>query len=104
MRTLSNETVVALPHDVLVSEGESQKDRLLREVMEELFSGIPDKRTTKPSFVLSDGTKCFVKKFFAPRPNEEGEIIYGFDVELEDSPLSHLEFAVKCSGWERGLA
>jgi len=104
MITPSNENVVSLPHDTLTAEGESQKDRLLQEVMETLFLIIPDKKTTNPSFVLSDGTACFIKKFFAPRHNDDGEMIYGFDVEVDNSTISHLEFSVKCSGWERCLS
>lgn len=99
----SNDNVSSMPYDVLIKEGSSQKDRLLKEVMEHLFSVVPDKKPETPSFTLSDGTKCYVKKFFAPRTNHEHEIIYGFDVILEDTSLSHLEFVVKCSGWERVL-
>lgn len=103
MTHFSNDNLTSIPHEVLISEGISQKDRLLKEVMECLFASLPEKTTTDPSFLLSDGTQCFLKKFFAPRKNADDETIYGFDVVIDNGPLSHLEFVVKCSGWERSI-
>lgn len=99
-----NESNVAeLPLAAFFREGWSQTDRILQEVMQSLFMELPDKRQNDPTpvFTLADGTKCFLKKFAAPYENQDGDLVYGFDIKLDSGPLSHLEFVVKCSGWER---
>ncbi len=104
MKTIERETIAQLPLDCLVKEGKSQRDRIAKDVMEFLFAKLPDKASLHPDFYLDDGTKCWIKKFHPPRKDENGDYIYGFDVKLgEGSPLSHLEFSVRCSGWERNL-
>lgn len=73
--------------------------------MAALFAQLPDSASGAPDFQLSDGTKCWVKKFYAPKKNNDDEWVYGFDVKFEEGQaLAHLEFSVACSGWERVLA
>lgn len=91
-----------LPLGMLIKEGESQKERVAAEVMEALFARLPNDVQRDHDFELSDGTKCWIKKFHPPRKSEEDGWIYGFDVKFSpESPLTHLEFSVRCSGWER---
>lgn len=93
--------VTSVPIEKWMQEGKSQADRRIIEVMAHLFNDLPDRDGADvPSFKLEDGTECQVRKFTAPRMRD-GEAIYGFDVKFNDGPLSHLEFSVRCSGWER---
>ena len=95
--------VVQIPLDKMVKEGVSQKERRVKEVMEALFSALPDGGENH-DFVLADGTKCWIKKFHPPRECEKDGMIYGFDVKFSPaSPLVHLEFSVRCTGWERAF-
>ena len=93
--------VSSVPIDSFMKEGRSQCNRRILEIMTSLFSFLPDKPGNKnPDFVLSDGAECRIVKFAAPR-ERDGEFIYGFDVKINSGPLSHVEFSVRCSGWER---
>lgn len=99
-----NHTIVQMPLGMLVREGESQRNRIVQEVMNALFERLPTTVSHKPSFSLSDGTQCWIKAFHKPKKNSDDEWVYGFDVKFaEGEPLSHLEFSVRCSGWERAL-
>lgn len=99
---VSEKNIVQVPFETLVREGLSQRDRIVTQVMTALWETLPDKAESKPSFMLPDGTKCWLKKFSAPYQDESGQLVYGFDVQFEESnALHHLEFAVTCSGWER---
>jgi len=96
--------IVQMPLGMYVREGESQRDRVVQEVMAALFERLPATISSKADFKLSDGTKCWVKAFHEPKKNSDDEMVYGFDVKFaEGGPLSHLEFSVRCSGWERAL-
>jgi hypothetical protein len=96
-------TVAHLPFQTFISEKQSQKDRVLLEVMEKLFSMMPERGTPtdgQPDFTLKDGTQCWVRGFVSPgavgdNPNPR----YGFDVKLKGGKLDHLEFMVNCTGW-----
>lgn len=91
-----------VPVEKYIDEAVSQKDRRVMEVMNALFSRLPDATGEKPDFVLADGTECRIKKFHPPRANGKDGIIYGFDVTFAPGePLSLLEFSVSCSGFER---
>lgn len=97
----TNQSVTSIPVEKWIQEGESQADRRIMEVMQRLFNDLPERDVTDiPSFKLDDGTECYIRKFAAPRVRD-GETIYGFDVKFNNGPLSHLEFSVRCSGWER---
>ena len=92
-----------LPSNVLLEEKRSQKNRIVKEVMEVLFDRLPDKKirtlTREYDFTLKDGTKCWIKQFVEPREDDD-ELYYCFDVWFEEGkPLSHLEFKVTCSGF-----
>jgi hypothetical protein len=101
METAPSNNVTQIPVDCLMKEGQSQSNRRVQEVMGVLFSKLPDKPGNKnPDFILADGTECRIVKFAAPR-ERDGEILYGFDVKFNSGPLTHLEFSVRCSGWER---
>lgn len=94
--------IAQIPAEVLIKQMRSQRDRRVQEVMEALFAQIPDKPgNVTPDFTLADGTACRIVKFAAPR-ERDGEYIYGFDVKFDKGPLHHLEFAVRCSGFEGG--
>lgn len=102
------DNITMVPFDLLVSEGRSQRNRYEKEVMEALFALLPrevDKNNDSPSFVLADGTRCWLKAFSAPGVREDNnQLQYGFDVKFpEGHPLAHLEFTVKCTGWERSF-
>ena len=60
--------IATMPFDILIKEGESQRDRHIKEVMDVLFALLPCKNSDnlEPSFLLSDGTKCWIKAFFFP--------------------------------------
>ena len=101
MKPISSSNVTPIPIDCLMREGQSQSNRRVLEVMEILFSNLPNKPGNEnPDFVLTDGTECRIVKFAAPR-ERDGEILYGFDVKFNSGALTHLEFSVRCSGWER---
>lgn len=91
--------ITQVPVDIYVREGRSQKDRRVKEVMDALFARLPDKPGAVPDFLLSDGTECRIVKFATPR-ERDGEYWYGFDVKFNSGPIAHLEFSVRCSGWE----
>ena len=97
--------IAQVPLCLLEREGQSQRDRVLMEVMEKLFTQLPKDENRPHDFVLSNGTKCWVKKFSPPGERSDGTVAYGFDVKFSDeAPLSHMEFFVKCTGWERNLS
>jgi len=96
-------TVVPIPLETFFSEGTSQKDRVLQDLHDFLFACLPDREVAGLTFVLENGTECFVKKFSPPRCDDTRGIVYGFDVAFDRGPLSHLEFMVECTGWEREL-
>lgn len=96
---------VVQPVELLIKEAESQRNRALEEVMQKLYGLIQGREKRDVSFTLQDGAQCFVVQFYEPRISHEGVWAYGFDVQFsEKHPLSHLEFKVTCSGYERGLA
>ena len=96
-------TIQQVPLKTLVSEAVSRKERMVKEVMDHLYASLPEKFSGN-DFILSDGTECWIKKFHPPRKDEEDGYIYGFDVKFaENSPLVHLEFSVRCSGWEKAF-
>src|SRR5690348_5903736 len=104
MSYVSDNKISPLPFDRYLKEGQSQRDRIIEEVMKVLFSMLPERTARQPDFILSNGVKCWVKKFSPPKQDTDGEWTYGFDVKFaEGKALSHLEFSVKCSGWERAL-
>lgn len=95
--------VINIPFDQLVTEGLSQSNRVVLEVMQKLFDLLPprDTENSEPTFILADGTPCWLVKFSDPK-EIDGVLGYGFDVRFPDShPLVHLEFRVHKSGWER---
>ena len=95
----------SMPLNRYMSEGMSQRDRAVKEVMEALFNALPDDTSRPCDFTISNGTKCWIKKFHPPKHTADEDWIYGFDVKFgEGAALSHLEFSVRCSGWERVLA
>lgn len=99
----SEKKVVQIPFGNFFREGESQRDRILQEVMEALFSQLRNNIDRMHDFTLSNGIKCWVTPFYAPKIKKDS-LTYGFDVKFEEEyPLSHLEFSVKCTGWERAL-
>ena len=92
-----------MPYEALVREGAAQRDRIIAEVMNALFARLPNNCNRYSDFRLSDGTRCWIKRF-SPPDFRDGEYSYGVDVKFSDGhPLAHLEFLVKCSGWERVL-
>ena len=97
------ENVSQIPINLLMRESESQKNRMIENVMIGLFSTLPDQKSNIADFTLPDGTQCFIKKFSSPYKKIDGDFVYGFDVKFNDGPFSHLEFIVKCSGWERSF-
>lgn len=105
LEELSN--ITNIPFDNFVQEGISQKNRIVKEVMDALFAQLPPKgiHLDEHSFRLSGGTKCWIKAFSKPKTREDKDNWqYGFDVVFEDGfPLVHLEFSVACTGWERAL-
>lgn len=104
MKATTTDNIEHLPISQFMKEGQSQGDRRILEVMEALFNSLPERDIQPtPDFVLADGTECRITKFSAPYENYQGDLVYGFDVKFDTGPLSHLEFAVKCSGWERSL-
>jgi hypothetical protein len=97
MDNLKN-TITNFPIEKHIEEGISQRNRLLEEVMGCLFEQI---KTNSAEFFLADGTVCRIKPFTPPSVDINDELRYGFDVVMDDKPVSHLEFTVKCTGWER---
>ena len=105
MDMMENPQIFSVPLESYVNEAASQKDRVLGEVMQLLFDAMPDDLKKKQDFTLSDGTKCYVKKFYGPHENFNGEQAYGFDVVFKNHPaLNHLEFTVTCTGMGRKLS
>lgn len=104
MKTIKSQpknNVMTVPPELLMKEGQSQSHRRVMEVMSALFDRLPSKPgKIDPDFKLADGTECRITKFAAPR-ERDGEVRYGFDVKFNSGPLTHLEFSVRCSGWER---
>ncbi|HYD19406.1 MAG TPA: hypothetical protein VEF76_13100 [Patescibacteria group bacterium] len=94
--------VVSIPTQVLHREGESQKNRILGEVMEALYENLPTHVQGSSDFRLSDGTRCWVRKRGGPRQKGEEGLCYQFEVIFSDGALASLEFNVRCSGWNRG--
>ena len=91
--------------EALIKEGVSQQKRLVKEVMDALYARLsPEKHDLdgEADMVLSDGTQCWIRQFVPTRDKDGYE--YGFEVRFLDGPLMHLEFAVRCTGWERGVA
>lgn len=82
-----------IPIDVLMNEKRSQKDRLLKEVMDKLYE-----ITGGATFELESGAKCSVVKFSPPKQYDDG-LQYGFDVRIDKGGIDHLEFFVKCTGF-----
>ncbi len=100
----SDAKVSNLPLDNFIKEGVSQSNRVVEEVMSSLFNTLSENCERPADFKLASGAKCWIKKFHPPQKNSDGEWMYGFDVKFEEGEaLSHLEFSVKCSGWERVL-
>ena len=93
--------IVSIPMDVLRREGESQRDRILGEVMEALYENLPTHVQGASDFRLSDGTRCWVRKRGAPQKKAGEGLRYHFEVIFSDGALASLEFSVGCSRWER---
>jgi hypothetical protein len=66
-----------------------------QEVLEHIHNSI----LAMPAFTLRDGTKARVTNLAAPAPNDDGDLVCGFDVQLPGN--AHLEFYVKNTGWGR---
>lgn len=93
--------VLSIPVHLLHQEGESQKNRILGEVMEALYDYLPTHVQGASDFRLSDGARCWVRKCrgLHGRPHEEKS--YQFEVIFSDGALASLEFTVRCCGWSR---
>lgn len=101
---MEDNNIAHVPVDIILQESLSQRDRVVKEVMDKLYEKLPC-AFVEFDFTLTNGTKCWIKKFHPPKKNDEGILTYGFDVKFDQSAvLSHLEFSVRCSGWERSLA
>lgn len=94
--------VTSMPPGVFLEEKNSQKDRVISEVISKLWALNPTKDECKkkqPCFTLESGHKCWIKRFSEPR-FDDGEPRYYFDVVIEDGhALDHIEFRVECSGF-----
>jgi hypothetical protein len=69
-----------------------------KEVLEHVHKAI----LAMPKFTLQDGTKARVTDLAPPAHNADGDLVCGFDVELENG--AHLEVYVKNTGWGRPFA
>ena len=98
-----DDNIKNLPSDIIIAEKASQRNRILLEVMQQLWGMLPEKKMGVYDFALADGTRCWLKQFSAPN-ERDGELQYGFDVIFEDrKPLDHIEFLVKSSGFGGNL-
>lgn len=96
-----DQKILPLPVGHIISEAQSQKNRLVEEVMHLLYALLP---TEKQVLEMADGTKCYLRAFSPPKVRSDGNLAYGFDVILESHPaIDHLEFSVRCTGWGRSL-
>lgn len=102
---MTGDNIVSIGTDSIMDEGQSQADRILYEVMSNLYDAVLETK----SFILEDGTNCNIKGFLVPVKQHDNpdipqtEARYAFDVKLDKGPLDHLEFKVTCSGWGRNL-
>jgi hypothetical protein len=81
-------------------ETEGIVDRLVMEVMREVYARLPYNQ----KFTLSDGSIAYIKKFSEPKLRDDGQRGFGFDVKIEGGQLDHIEFAVRDSGFGRALS
>lgn len=63
------------------------------EVSRELYHRLP----FGTAFTLADGRVGTVAKFYEPKIDEEGEIRFGVDVNLDDG--SHIGFTIRQTDW-----
>ncbi len=82
-----------------ITETEGILDRLVMEVMQEVYARLPYGQ----KFSLSDGSTAYIKKFSEPKLRDDGQRGFGFDVQIEGGKLDHIEFAVRDSGYGRAL-
>lgn len=96
------DNVKQMPTQVLWEERKSQADRLVMEIMENLYKVmvVPAKE-----FTLQDGTRAKVKEFYAPKEKDNGDKVFGFDVVFPDKKtgIDHIEFTVVKTGWGGGV-
>lgn len=87
-------TIKQLPLEILLENMRRQKNRFVLDIMQELWERIE----LIGEFTLSDGKKCKVKQF-SPPYEREGEARFGFDVQIKECGIDHIEFLVKSSGF-----
>ena len=96
------DNIHVIPLETFMQESASQAERIVLEVMQKLWLSLPDHTDRPADFILENGTKCWIKRFSAPK-NRDGVYQYGFDVGFDSGPLDHLEMCVNNSGWGRSL-
>lgn len=87
------ENISQLPSEILLENKRRHKDRLVLDVMRELWE-----RIEQIGEFEVDGKKCTVKKFSKPSI-QDGQCSFGFDVRIEDYGIDHIEFDVTDSGF-----